>query len=137
MAPTKAKPRTLEESVIDHEAGGYRVHKVLRAFCSCGGQVFRVEVDDETGFAARTCVACSKRILVLDSAEYEQDASPDECECPCGEDRFEFAIGFSLREDGSIKWVSIGLRCVACGQPGVYADWKIDYHPTEHLFDAL
>ena len=34
-------------------------------------------------------------------------------------------MGFALRQDGSIEWVSIGLKCVTCGQPGVHADWKI------------
>lgn len=44
-------------------------------------------------------------------------------------------------EDGSpagreVKWVNIGARCVRDGTLGVYADWKIDYGPTDLLFDG-
>jgi hypothetical protein len=47
------------------------------------------------------------------------------------------AVGFALRDDGSVKWVYSGLRCVTDGTLGVYGDWKIDYAPTEHLFDSV
>ncbi|MFR9780329.1 hypothetical protein ACL02O_30285 [Micromonospora sp. MS34] len=67
------------------------------------------------------------------SADYWQDADPDECVCPCGGEAFQVAVGFALRADGEVRWVSIGMRCTRDGVLGVYADWKIDYSPTDHL----
>ena len=50
---------------------------------------------------------------------------------------FQVAVAFAHREDKSLKWVTVGLRCVACGVLGAYADWKIDYEPTAHLYAAV
>ncbi|SPL94568.1 unnamed protein product [[Actinomadura] parvosata subsp. kistnae] len=44
-------------------------------------------------------------------------------------------MGFALRGDGEVRWVSVGLRCLRDGSLGVYADWKIDYSPTAHLLE--
>lgn len=82
---------------------------------------------------------------MLDSADYLDDANPEECACPCGGEEFELAVGFAMVDvsmgDSSVvgrevKWVSIGARCVRDGTLGVYADWKIDYGPTDHLFSG-
>jgi hypothetical protein len=53
--------------------------------------------------------------------------------CLCGGERFDVAVGFALRKDGEVRWVSVALRCTADGVLGVYADWKIDYSPSGHL----
>jgi hypothetical protein len=134
---TTPTPPSLADAIKEHAAGGYAVKKVVEAVCRCGGRSFKILVDDEAGFASRTCTACTSRVLMLDSADYEDEAKPEECECPCGESIFEVAVGFALRQDGSVKWVSVGLKCVACGQPGVYADWKIDYEPSKQLFKLV
>jgi hypothetical protein len=39
--------------------------------------------------------------------------------------------------DGSIRWVYLALRCVHDGVLGVYADWKIDYSPSDHLYNQV
>jgi hypothetical protein len=39
------------------------------------------------------------------------------------------AVGFSLRDGGDVRWISIGLRCLTDNTLGVYADWKINYGP--------
>ncbi|MBN2193608.1 MAG: hypothetical protein JW751_12395 [Polyangiaceae bacterium] len=46
-------------------------------------------------------------------------------------------MGFSHHDDGSIKWVTVGTRCVACGILGVPAEWKIDYEPSDHLYGQV
>ena len=70
---------------------------------------------------------------MLDSGDYEDEAKPGDAACPCGGESFEVAVGFALRDDGDIRWVSIGLRCVDDGLLGVYSDWKIDYSSTDEL----
>jgi hypothetical protein len=74
---------------------------------------------------------------MLDSDEYWNDADPEHLVCPCGEDLFEIAVAFAHRRGGSIKWVSIGRRCVACGTLGCFADWKINYEPSDHLYGRV
>jgi hypothetical protein len=68
-----------------------------------------------------------------DSAEFWDEADPGECACPCGGDTFAVAVGFSLRDGGDVRWISIGLRCLTDNTLGVYADWKINYGPSGHL----
>ncbi|MFB0633174.1 hypothetical protein [Streptomyces sp. AB3(2024)] len=33
--------------------------------------------------------------------------------------------------------MTVGLRCQKGGAAGVYADWKIDYSPTDHLLPMV
>lgn len=40
-------------------------------------------------------------------------------------------IGFIRRENGNVKWVYVGNRCIECGTLGSCLDWKIDYEPTD------
>jgi hypothetical protein len=103
----------------------------------CGGSIFDVLVDDEQGYAERQCASCKARFVMLDSAEIGNEADPDVAACPCGNETFEVAVGFAVRADGDVRWISIGLRCVRDGVLGVYTDWKIDYRPTAQLFDQV
>lgn len=57
--------------------------------------------------------------------------------CPCGVKLFELAVAFSHRDDGTVKWITVGRRCVDCGILGAAVDWKIDYFPTAHLYDQV
>lgn len=126
----------LREYLTEFKAGGYEVIDVLEVpDCSaCGNSVgYRVRIDDEEGYADRVCASCGHSHLMLDSADFVEDAAPEDAACPCGAEVFDVAVGFSTRDDGSIRWVSIGLRCRDDGVLGCYADWKIDYAPTEHL----
>ena len=48
------------------------------------------------------------------------------------------AVGFAFYQDSEdVRWLYIGLRCVACGELGVYGDWKIDYAPSKKLLDQV
>ena len=136
----------LDEFVPAFAAGGYAIERVVHSRCAdCDGRTFALRVDDEEGYSDRRCAACGRVFHMLDSAEYIDDASPEECACPCGGEKFELAVGYAMTDvanaDGSaagreVKWVSIGARCVQDGTLGVYASWKIDYGPTDHLFSG-
>ena len=120
-------------SAVDH-----RPVRIVPAVCDrCGGRVFCVLVDDVEGAAERVCAGCGDRAFVADSEEFWEDADPGEAGCPCGSEEFETAVAFSLADDGSVRWVTVGLRCRQDGAVGVYADWKIDYGPTDHLFGMV
>ncbi|GLW90460.1 hypothetical protein [Actinokineospora globicatena] len=125
----------LADCLRDHQAGGYPVAHVVDSVCVCGGQEFRVAVDDTQGWAERFCVACEEITAIADSAEHWDHAEPGECECPCGGGTFAVAVGFAEYADGEIRWVSVGLRCLTDDTVGVYTDWKIDYSPSRHLLD--
>ncbi|WP_031485916.1 hypothetical protein [Streptomyces bicolor] len=99
----------------------------------CGGRTFFVHFDEVEGGVRRDCGACGGRAFIADSAEYWEEAEPCVAECPCGCDEFEVAVAFSLTGDGSVRWVTVGLRCQQDGTVAVCADWKISYGPTDHL----
>ena len=131
------EPSDLDAYLVAYTADGYPVSRVIHAVCACGERAFAVEVDDEDGCARRTCQACGAAHPMLDSADYLDEAELGEAACPCGGATFEAAVGFATREDGSIRWVYLALRCVPDGVLGVYADWKIDYPPSDHLYDQV
>ncbi|MFE2156137.1 hypothetical protein ACFXAO_39590 [Streptomyces lavendulae] len=87
--------------------------------------------------APSVCGGCGGRVFIADSGEFLQDVDPGEACCPCGSEEFESAVAFSLAGDGSVCWVTVGLRCHKDGATGVYADWKIDYSPTDHLLPMI
>ena len=118
-------------------AQGYPAGPVAQSTCECGRRVFRLELDDEEGCARRTCSTCGRAAFIADSAEYWDEADPGDAQCRCGEEGFEVGVAFSLRDDGDVRWITVGGRCVACGLLGAYADWKIDYSPTDHLLTAV
>ncbi|MBC9718294.1 hypothetical protein H9Y04_37795 [Streptomyces sp. TRM66268-LWL] len=111
--------------------------KIAACVCAgCAGRVFSVLVGESV--AERACAGCGGRAFIADSEEYWDDVSqegdePGEACCPCGSEEFEAAVAFSLGDEGTVRWVTVGLRCVEDGFCGVYVDWKIDYGPTEHL----
>jgi hypothetical protein len=121
-------------------AKGYPVDRFVHPTCSCGNAAFRLIAGADC--AQRVCASCGAESFVCDSGEYWDHADPDECACPCGGEVFELAVGFShvdaITPEGepfrTIKWVTVGARCVKCGILGVYADWKIDYEPCDHLY---
>ncbi|WP_405827897.1 hypothetical protein [Streptomyces sp. NBC_00105] len=115
--------------------------RVASSICGgCGGRVFFVLVND-CG-AERECSGCGSRAFIADSEDYwEEDSWETErsgpAYCPCGKDKFEAAVAFSLGGDGSVRWVTVGLRCIADGFCGVYIDWEIGYGPTDHLLTMV
>jgi hypothetical protein len=92
---------------------------------------------DEDQAARRTCLACGKQEFIADSAEYWDDEAEADYyrACPCGKEEFAGAVGYSLRENGDVRWIFLGLRCLACGSIGLYEDWKISYGPSAFLLD--
>jgi hypothetical protein len=42
-----------------------------------------------------------------------------------------------LRDNGDVRWITVGERCLACGILGAAIDWKVDYSPTDHLFALI
>jgi hypothetical protein len=117
-----------------YTADGHPVDRIIHATCPCGHNAFRLLVDADQGCAQRACSTCSRTQFVCDSAEHWAEAEPEQVTCPCGADSHEVAVGFNHREDGSAKWIFVGVRCVSCGVLGAVADWKIDYAPTDHLY---
>lgn len=103
----------------------------------CGGRVFFVLVDDAEGGAERECAHCGGRAFIADSEEIWADADPGPAGCPCGSEEFEAAVAFRLAADGSVRWVTVGLRCRKDGAVGICADWKIDYSPSDHLLSMV
>jgi hypothetical protein len=120
-----------EVTADSHPAG-----PVVQSTCECGGRLFTLEADADEGCARRTCTSCGRVAPIADSAEYWDDAEPEAVQCPCGEDAFETGVAIALREDGDVRWITVGVRCVACGVLGAPVDWKIDYSPTDHLLTA-
>jgi hypothetical protein len=128
----------LAEYLKEFEAGGYLVGPVVAAVCAgCEGTVFRLRADDEEGCAERTCAACGKTALMLDSEDYWDDARPSAVRCECGADLLEVSVAFSMRANGDVRWVSIGTRCTADGRLDCCADWKIDYGPSADLLERV
>ena len=120
------------------DADDDRPVKIAPAVCGgCGGRRFFVLVDDVEGAAERVCSGCGGRAFIADSGEFWADADPGEAGCPCGSEEFETAVAFSLGADGSVRWVTVGLRCAEDGFCGVYADWEIYYAPTDHLLTMV
>ncbi len=129
---------SVDLAVFLRTADDGRPVKIVPSVCGgCGGRVFFVLVDDVEGGAERVCTGCSGRAFIADSEEFWQDADPGEAGCPCGSEEFETAVAFSLAGDGSVRWVTVGLRCQKDGAVGVYADWKIDYGLTDHLLTMV
>ncbi|MEV8362613.1 hypothetical protein [Streptomyces niveus] len=115
--------------------------KIAPSVCEgCGGRVFLFLVN--ASGAERRCSGCGSRAFIADSEEYWNEESwegdePGGAGCPCGSEEFEAAVAFSLGGDGLVRWVTVGLRCVEDGFCGIYADWKIDYGPTDHLLTMV
>lgn len=119
----------------------------------CKGDVFSLE---GTGDAmSRTCATCvmsdddaigeGATHFICDSEEHWDDDEADDYACPCRKStEFRLSVGFShvsvVDENGKnlqrmVKWIYVGGLCVRCGVVGLYAEWKVNYAPTAHLYD--
>jgi hypothetical protein len=116
---------------------GYSATKFAIAKCACGTDRFRLYADQDEGCAKRQCTSCGKGAFICDSDDVSEEASLKKVRCKCKKDVFDLAVGFSLRDTGEIKWITVGARCVSCGMLGSYVDWKIDYAPTDHLYSMV
>jgi hypothetical protein len=114
-------------------AEGYPADQIVQSVCVCGNTTFRLLADPDEGCAQRICTACGAAAFIGDSDEYWEDAEARRVRCPRGHTILELGVGFSLRDDGDVKWITIGQRCVKCGVLARYVDWKINYSRSVHL----
>lgn len=118
------------------EATDDRPLTIVASVCAeCTGREFEVAINEDADAAERTCVTCGDSAFVADSEEHWAESETGDAACPCGNETFEVAVGYTLAADGEIRWTTVGLRCTKDGFTGVYADWKIDYLPTAHLLN--
>ncbi len=117
---------------------GYLAQHFADAVCTCSHRTFALSLDDATGVAVRTCDACGVVHPMGDSDQFMEDARPEECACPCGNERFEITIGVSLYADSrDMKWLYLGCRCPRCGLTAVYGDWKNEYEGYEDFLGRI
>lgn len=110
------------------QLNAYVAHHFADAFCTCGSNTFRLALDDDEGAAIRVCSQCKDEHPIGDSEDYIEDASLEECSCPCGSDHSEITVGVSLYDDSEdVKWLYLGCRCPKCGLTAVYGDWKNEF----------
>ena len=107
---------------------------VKPVICGCGGDTFTIKCDRDESVIGVKCESCGAEKLLADSAEYWDDADPEDFECPLCQNRvYNTRVGFRRRKNGSVKWVYIGTRCTQCKALGSPLDWKIDYEPTDEM----
>jgi hypothetical protein len=124
----------LAEYLRELTADGYPADTIRASACaSCGGTVFGLRGDRDEGSVMRLCRRCGTEAFIADSEDTWANARPRWCKCPCGSDDFAVAVGFSLREGGDVRWVTVGNRCAKCGILGSFADWRVNYGPSDHL----
>lgn len=133
-----SQPQDLKEYLEAYSADRYMVHEFRLAQCKCGSDQFNLRADDDEGCAKRVCPSCSEARFVCDSEEFYPDPQPEEWKCvECGSNLVNVGVGFSLYEDGEIRWIYIGERCVSCGILGCAAEWKVAYEPSKQLIDQV
>jgi hypothetical protein len=115
---------------------GEDVTLIQQSQCSCGGTKFWMQCSEEEGVANRTCIDCKSAYYIGDSEEHWAAADVGDATCPCGAKVFHIAVGYCCNEAATeVTWMLVGGGCVACQQPGVYADWCIDYEPSAYLLN--
>jgi hypothetical protein len=132
------QPNDIREFLEAHASDGYEVHEFRLSKCECGSERFLLWADDDEGCAKRQCVICNRQHFICDSSDYWEDAKPVQwacVECEMESNAYNVGTGFSLYEDGDIRWLYIGVRCPVCGVLGCFAGWKIAYSPSRQLLD--
>jgi hypothetical protein len=128
----------IKEYLEAYSADNYKASVFRLATCSCSHDAFHLLADDDEGCAKRICTSCGREQFICDSDEYWTAASPEEWKCiECGSTKTNIGVGFSLYEDGEIRWLYVGVRCATCGILGCFAGWKIAYSPSKHLFNEV
>ena len=131
-------PKDVGEYLEKYSADGYQATEFRLAQCSCGGVSFNLWSDDDEGTAKRICVNCLTSHLVCDSEEYWTGASAKEWVCvECASKTCNVGVGFSMYDDGHVRWLYVGERCVSCGTLGCSAQWKVAYTPSSQLLDQI
>lgn len=125
------------EYLAAYTRDGYPADRFEQSRCVCGGSVFRLAVDDEEGCAERTCTACGLRAFIGGSEDVADESSLVPTTCPNTHGTFEIVVGFSHREDATVKWITVGIRCTECGVLGCPVEWPIDTTLTAHLYQQV
>ena len=128
----------IREYLEAYAEGDYGVHDFRLAKCRCGSDRFYVDIDGDEGVVKRTCPNCSFERFVCDSDEYLEDAAPRRWRCTeCRSHETNLGVGFSLRDDGEVRWIHVGCRCARCGVLGCVAEWKIDTQLSRQLLEKV
>jgi hypothetical protein len=129
LPPTRERRAQLRAEIARYaKRNKYLAHHFADARCKCGSRAFGLELDDTVGAAVRTCARCRAVHPIGDSADFLDDATLDECQCPCGNEVFEITCAVSLyRESDDVRWIYVGCLCTACGLGAVYGDWKNEF----------
>ncbi|RSL16231.1 hypothetical protein EDE15_1742 [Edaphobacter aggregans] len=133
-----SQPEDLKEYLEAYSSGGYKTHEFRLAKCKCGRDEFFFFADDDEGCAKRICSFCGEAHFVCDSQEWWTNSNPEEWKCAeCGSKSANIGVGFSVYEDGEIRWLYVGERCASCGILGCFAGWKVAYSPSKQLMDQV
>lgn len=121
-----------------YSAEGYGTQAFRQARCDCGSENFELLADDDEGCAKRLCASCGTEHFICDSEEYWAESAPEKWKCvECGSTSANVGVGFSLYDDGEIRWLYVGERCSACGILGCFAGWKVAYSPSKQLLEQV
>lgn len=131
----------LQSQIIEFsENNEYVASQFATAKCQgCGGDVFKLLMNEDEGVAARICVQCDSEHGIADSDEYFDNVEEIyEVVCTCDGEKFRVMAGVSLYEGTEdVRWLYIGCECVDCGLSGVYGDWKNEFHGYKQLLDNV
>lgn len=97
--------------------------------CWCTGREFLPLVDAVEGAVALECTACCMRMFIADSEELREDVHLDWAACPCVWGG-EAAVASALADDGSVRKVTVGLRCLEDGIVGARPIGRSAVPPT-------
>ena len=135
-----SEPEDIRGFLEGYAPEGYEVHRFCLARCDCGSVEFHLEADDDEGVAKRRCGRCDTEHFICDSAEYWDEAQPEQCRCAeCACDVMNVGVGFSQYPDSttSIRWLYVGVRCANCGVLGCFAGWKVALDDVAYMFDQV
>src|ERR1700754_5128972 len=93
-------PSDLGPFLYEIGADGNVVHEVRHCVCAdCGGDIFGVVGDPDGHTMRRTCRRCENEHYLAGCEPYWSDIGIHIMCCPCGEEDFNLALGFSLYPD--------------------------------------
>ncbi|SNT32805.1 hypothetical protein SAMN05421770_107214 [Granulicella rosea] len=131
-----SEPQDIGGFLEAYSAKSYKTDLFRLSTCKCGGTAFSLLADEDEGCAQRICARCGEEHFLCDSEDYLEDATLEAWECvECEGAVANVGVGFSLYEDGEIRWLYVGARCAACGMLGCYSSWKVAYAPSKQLIE--
>ena len=114
------------------EEPSLEIHPVLCR--NCKNDALEARIDGDEGVVQIICPECKTKKILLDGEEIWSECHPKKRKCiVCKNNRFNIRVGFIRRDNGDVKWVYIGERCTQCGTLASYADWNINFGPTDEM----